>query len=88
MSVEKRLIIEEIKRFSELYKSNEGIGEQGLDELANKILSFSKDYISKDKIREKIKDYTDKSKHPLVNSQSKKEYTFVLKALKGLLEEK
>lgn len=52
----KRLIIEEIKRFSELYKSKEGIGEQGLDELADKILSFSKDYISKDKIREKIKE--------------------------------
>lgn len=50
--VSKRLIIEEIKRFSELYKPKEGIGEQGLDELADKILSFSKDYVSKDKIKE------------------------------------
>ena len=44
-------------------------------------------YISKGKIREKIKDYTEKSKHPLVNSQSRREYTFGLKALKELLEE-
>ena len=44
-------------------------------------------YISKDKIKEKIKDYTEKSKYPLVNSQSRREYTFGLKALKELLEE-
>lgn len=51
LEIQKRLIIEQIKRFCELYKPKEGIGEGGLDELAEKILSFSKDYISKDKIR-------------------------------------
>lgn len=59
--IQKRLIIGEIKRFCELYKPEEGIGEGGLDELADKILSFSNDYISKDKIREKIKELEEKS---------------------------
>ena len=48
---------------------------------------FEEKFISKDKIREKIKDYTEKSKYPLVNSQSRREYTFGLKALIELLEE-
>ena len=46
-----------------------------------------RDFIYKGKIREKIKDYTEKSKYPLVNSQSRREYTFGLKALIELLEE-
>jgi hypothetical protein len=48
----KRLIIEDIKRFCETQTPKGGVGEQGLDELADKILSFSKDYVSKDKIKE------------------------------------
>ena len=47
-----------------------------------------RDFIYKGKIREKIKDYTEKAKYPLVNSQSRREYTFGLKALIELLEEK
>ena len=57
----KRLIIEEIKQFCDLYRKNEGIGEGGLDEVADIILNFSKNYISKDKIREKIKEYQEKA---------------------------
>jgi predicted nucleotidyltransferase len=57
----KRLIIEEIKRFSELYKPKEGIGEQALNEIADEVLSFSKNYISKDKIREIITEYQEKA---------------------------
>ena len=63
LEIQKRLIIEQIKRFCELYKPKEGIGEGGLDELAEKILSFSKDYISKDKIMKKIKELEEKSEY-------------------------
>ena len=63
LEIQKRLIIEQIKRFCELYKPKEGIGEGGLDELAEKILSFSKDYISKDKIKERKKWYEDTCEH-------------------------
>ena len=44
------------------------------------------DYIPKSKIQEKIENYTIKSKHPLVNSQSRREYTFGIKALQELLD--
>ena len=44
-------------------------------------------FIPKSKVQEKIEDYTEKSKHPLVNAQSRREYTFGIKALKELLEE-
>ena len=56
--------------------------------LVNNYSNVLGEFIPKDKIREKIKDYTEKSKHPLVNSQSRREYTFGLKALEELLEEK
>lgn len=59
----KRLIIEEIKQFCDLHRKNEGIGEQGLDELADIILNFSKYYISKDKIRKIINKYIDIDEH-------------------------
>ena len=71
--------------------------QKEIEELKNNELDYTTIYINgvydgkkyyKDKIREKIKDYTEKSKHPLVNSQSRREYTFGLKALKELLEEK
>lgn len=93
--VSKRLIIEQIKRFCELYKPKEGIGEGGLDELADKILSFSKDYISKDKIREKIDKYRKKSEklhsqelwHEPEDSIKDFKYNHYLEAYKELLEE-
>ena len=37
------------------------------------------------KIKEKIEDYKEKSKHPLVNAQSRREYTFGIKSLQELL---
>ena len=40
------------------------------------------------KIKETIEDYTEKSKHPLVNAQSRREYTFGIRALQELLEER
>ena len=51
---QKRLIVEEIKRLCEIYKPTVDIGEIGLDEIADFILFFQKNYISKDKIIEKI----------------------------------
>lgn len=48
---------------------------------------FEENYIPKSKVQEKIEDYTEKSKHPLVNAQSRREYTFGIKALKELLED-
>lgn len=42
----------------------------------------------KDKINEKIADYTEKVKMPLVNSQSIREYTFGIRAFQRLLEER
>lgn len=48
---------------------------------------YEKDYVRKYKIKEKIEDYTIKSKHPLVNAQSRREYTFGIRALQELLEE-
>lgn len=39
------------------------------------------------KIKETIEGYTEKSKHPLVNAQSRREYTFAIRALQKLLEE-
>lgn len=41
--------------------------------------------ISKDKIREKIKEYIEKSKQPLVNSQSRREYTFRFKSFTRII---
>ena len=43
-------------------------------------------YISKGRIEAKIEEYTEKSKHPLVNAQSRQEYTFGIRALQSLLE--
>ena len=57
-------------------------------EVAVNFIEEKRDKFWQDKIREKIKDYTEKSKYPLVNSQSRREYTFGLKALIELLEEK
>ena len=71
------------KEIEDLKETNEDNAEKSL---LNDIF-IKKNYISKNKIREKVKDYTEKSKHPLVNSQSRREYTFGLKALKELLEE-
>lgn len=44
--------------------------------------------IPKSKVREKIEDYTEKSKTPLINTQARREYTFGVKALQELLEER
>ena len=41
---------------------------------------------SNDKIKAKIEDYTEKAKHPLVNPQSREEYTFGIRVLQSLLE--
>lgn len=90
LEIQKRLIIEQIKRFCELYKPKEGIGEGGLDELAEKILSFSKDYISKDKIREIIKHYNNELEHIKNGEEFENEkpmYYWGKVALEDLLEE-
>ena len=87
----KRLIIEEIKQFCDLYRKNEGIGEGGLDEVADIILNFSKNYISKDKIREKKKKYDEIARQ--YRDKTNMEARFYLenyyysRALEELLEE-
>lgn len=80
----KRLIIEEIKIFCDLHRKNEGIGEQGLDELADIILNLSKNYISKDKIRAKIEEITS---YAYTSVEERECQTYARQVLKDLLEE-
>lgn len=66
--------------------------QKEIEELKNtetyKIAIIDKDkYISKDKIKAILEDYTEKAKHPLVNPQSREEYTFGIRTLQTLLEE-
>lgn len=58
------------------------------NEITARIEDVNKYFVSKDKIKEKIENYVIKSKHPLVNAQSRKEYTFGIRALQELLEER
>ena len=83
----KELDIIKIKGKEYISKSIYNELEKDKKALVNNYSNVLGEFIPKDKIREKIKDYTEKSKHPLVNSQSRREYTFGLKALKELLEE-
>ena len=83
----KELDIIKIKGKEYISKSIYNELEKDKKALVNNYSNVLGEFIPKDKIREKIKNYTEKSKHPLVNSQSRREYTFGLKALKELLEE-
>ena len=86
-----------IARYKELEKENLEIRDwkyvidsyEDLDRLKelDVIKIKGKEYLAKSKVQEKIEDYTEKSKHPLVNAQSRREYTFGIKALQELLED-